>query len=74
MAQAIEKNVSDGQVPGSGASGRYPIDDEFAQLANAVSALTIADLNGISDSLAATDGRDTGASAHEGGGFLANQF
>ena len=68
-----EKNVSEGQVPGS-ASGRYPIDDEFAQLANAVSALTVADLNGLSDSLSAADGRDTDASAHEGGGFLANQF
>lgn len=74
MAQASEKNVSGGQIPGSGSSGRYSIDDELCQLASAVSALTAADLNGISDCLAGTDGRDTDASAHEGGGFLANQF
>lgn len=75
MAQASEKNVSDGQVPGCGASGRYSIDDEFAQLASAVSALSAADLNGISDYLGGTDSRDTDASgAHQGGGFLANQF
>lgn len=61
--------------PDDSVSGRYIDSDEFADLTNAVSALTRDELSGLSASLNAADAwdiDDTGG--HCGSGFLANQF
>jgi hypothetical protein len=73
MSHKTEKNVRDSNAPGC--SGRFAVDEEFAELASAVSALTADELAGLTDSLSATDGWDTEATGgHCGGGILANQF
>lgn len=75
MRNTTEKNVRGSEVPGCASSGRFAIDDEFADLASAISALTANELAGLSDSLSATDGWDTDATGgHGAGGILANQF